>query len=149
MIPSLRANVTAAANASFWRDRGRLDDALVDEPAEDRRVAVVAEPAGVDRRRHEVVAERVHRHQRRHPDRVAEVVAVLAARQRRAGGRLGREEAHLRAAAQDGADERERQPGEVRAAADAADDHVGLLAGHLHLLDRLLPDHGLVQAARG
>ena len=28
---------------------------------------------------------------------------------------------------------------------DAADDHVGILAGQLHLLERFLPDHGLVQ----
>ena len=35
---------------------------------------MVAQPAGVDRRRHEVVAERVHRQQRRHARGVAEVV---------------------------------------------------------------------------
>ncbi len=43
------------------------------------------------------------------------------------------------------AHEREGKAGEVGAAADAADDHVGLLAGELHLQRRLLPDHGLVQ----
>ena len=36
-------------------------------------------------------------------------------------------------------------PAEVRAAAGAADHDVRLLAGHRHLLDRLLPDHRLVQ----
>ena len=34
----------------------RLDDAGLHEPAQRRRVAVVAQPAGVHRRRHEVVA---------------------------------------------------------------------------------------------
>ena len=38
------------------------------------------------------------------------------------------------------------RPGEVRAAADAADHDVGVLARHLHLRRGLLPDHGLVQA---
>ena len=75
------------------RVRPRLDHALLDERADDRRVAVVAQAAGVDRRRHEVVAERVHRHQRGQPDRVAEVVAVGAPGQGRAGGRLGGDEA--------------------------------------------------------
>ena len=36
-------------------------------------------------------------------------------------------------------------PPKFDAAADAADHDVGLLAGHLHLGDRLLPDHGLVK----
>ena len=37
------------------------------------------------------------------------------------------------------------KPGEVGSAADAGDDDVRLLAGHGHLLDRLLADHRLVQ----
>ncbi len=110
---------------------------------------MVAQPAGVDRRRDEVVAERVHRHQRRQADGVAVVVGVDALGQRRARRRLGADEARRRPVAQVAAQPRERQPGEVRAAADAADHDVGLLARHLHLGDRLLADHGLVQAARG
>ena len=42
-------------------------------------------------------------------------------------------------------EEREREPGEVRPAAGAADDDVRRLAGHRHLLDRLLADDGLVE----
>ena len=71
----------------------RLDEPGLDQAAQHRRIAVVAKAAGVDRRRDEVVAERVHRHQRRQPGGVAEVVAVDAAGQRRAGGRLGGDEA--------------------------------------------------------
>ena len=143
MIPSLRANRTAASKVSFWRYARGLDPAGADERAEHRRVAVVAQAARVHRRRDEAVAERVHRHQRRHPDRVAEVVGVDAARERRAGGRLGGDDADVLAA---GAQEREHEAGEVRAAADAADDHVGHPdAGELELGDRLLADHGLVQ----
>ena len=55
-----------------------LYDPVVDELADQRRHAVVAQPAGVNRRRHEVVPERVHLHQRSHLARVAEVVPVLA-----------------------------------------------------------------------
>ena len=40
--------------------------------------------------------------------------------------------------------EREGEAGEVRAAARAADDDVGILARHLHLLERLEADDGLV-----
>ena len=80
---------------------------------------------------------------------VAEVVGVFAARQRRAGRRLDRDDAALAAAAQLQAEEREGDAGEVRAAAGAADDDVGIVARHLELLDRLLADDGLVQHARG
>ena len=87
------------------------------------------------------MAERVHRHQRRHPDRVAVVVAVDAAGQRRARRGLGGDDPRLAAGAQEG----EHEAGEVRAAADAADHHVGDRLRQLELGDRLLPDHGLVQ----
>ena len=99
----------------------------------------------MQRRRDEVVAERVHRHQRGQTDRVAEVVRVDAARERRARGRLSGDVADLVLAAQRPADEREHQPGEVGATSDAADDHVRVGVRELELLHRLLPDHGLVQ----
>ena len=123
----------------------RLDEPLLLEHRHERRHAVVAEPAGMDRLRDEVVAERVHLHQRRHLGRVAEVVAVDALGQRRRRLRLDRDDPRLRAAAQAAADERERQPGEVRATAGAADEDIRLLAGQRHLLDRLLADDGLVE----
>src|ERR671939_541246 len=44
------------------------------------------------------------------------------------------------------AHEREAEPREVRAAADAPHDNVRLIARHLELGDRLLADDGLVQA---
>ena len=76
---------------------------------------------------------------------VAEVVGVDAPGQRRRGLRLGGDHPVVGLAAELAPDERERQPGEVRATAGAADDHVGILACHLHLLERLVPDHRLVQ----
>ena len=109
--------------------------------ADDRRVAVVAEPAGVDGRRHEVVAERVHRQQRRHAGGVAEVVVEAALGERRARRRLDRHEPHVRVL-----DERQGDAAEVRAAAARRDDDVGArLAGQRQLLLRLQADHRLVQ----
>src|SRR5438552_3952260 len=69
-------------------DGPRLDDPLVVELADERRHAVVAEAAGVHGGGHEGVAERVHLHQRREPDGVAEVVDVLPLGEARAGARL-------------------------------------------------------------
>src|SRR5439155_10803517 len=84
------------------------------------------------------------RYARRELARVAEVVAVQAARERRTGGRLAREHVDL-AAGDLLAEERKREPGEIRAAAYAADDDVRERACHLHLRERLLADDRLVQ----
>ena len=115
-------------------------------PQTQRRVAVVAQPAGVHGRRHEVVAERVHRHQRRQPDRVAEVVA----RRRRASA-SGRRPARRRRSASCASPRSTRRrngnvsPPKFEPPPTQPIDDVGLLAGHLHLRDRLLADHRLVQ----
>jgi hypothetical protein len=127
-------------------DRLRLDHPLLDQRGETGRVPVVAQAAGVDGRRDEVVPQRVHRHQRRHADGVPEVVGVDAAGQRGAGGRLGGDEARLFALAQVGPDEGIGDAGEVGPAADAADHYVWVFPRHLHRRDRLLADHRLVQA---
>ena len=50
-----------------------------------------------------------------------------------------------RAAAQPGADERERNAGEVTAAARTTHDDVGIIIRHLELHHRLLANDGLVQ----
>src|SRR6266540_2260461 len=100
--------------------------------------------AAADRRGHEVVSERVHRDERRQLARVAEVVREQTAREGRTGGGLARE--HVDVAARDLLpDEREGEAGEVRAAADAADEDVWKRTGHFHLRQRLLPDDRLVQ----
>ena len=98
MKPSVRANWTAASKHVFWAyARASRKPELV-QVADHRRHAVVAQPAGVDRGRPEVVAKGVHLDHRRHAGRVAEVVAVLALGQARAGRRLDRQEAGLRRA---------------------------------------------------
>ena len=77
------------------RHRDGLDDLHVVQLADERRHAVIAQPARVNPRRHKAVAQRVHLHQRSHHRRVAEVVGVAAPGQGRAGGGLGGEEAGL------------------------------------------------------
>ena len=113
--------------------------------ADHRRHAVIAEAAGVEAGRNEARAKRVHLDERRQVSCVAEIVGVGAAREARAGGRLHGDDAHLLAAAERRADERKRDPREVRAAAGAADDDVRIVARHLELGDRFLPDHRLVE----
>ena len=110
----------------------------------ERRHAVVAQPAGVDRLGDEAVAERVHLQQRRHAGGVAEVVAVLALGQARAGRRLDAADRRVHPPGELLAQEREREPAEVRAAAGAADEQVGRLADLGQLQQRLLADDRLV-----
>jgi hypothetical protein len=122
-----------------------LDDALLREERDEGRHAVVAQPAGMDRRGHEVGAERVHLHEGRHLSGVAEVVGVLPSRDGGGRLRLHGDDPVVVLATKLLPDEWEDQAREVRAAADAADEDVGLLARHLHLLARLQPDDGLVE----
>src|SRR5207248_6418131 len=72
------------------------------------------------------------------------VESIDALRQGRAARWLDGEDAHLLPRRLVG-EEREGEPREIRSAAVAADDHVGILARELHLLLRLLPDDRLVQ----
>ena len=109
-----------------------LHTAAPHQARHDRRVAVVAQPAGMDGRRHELVAEGVHREQRRHARGVAEVVVEGAFGQRRARRRLGSDEPHLVVG-----HERERDATQVRSATAAADDHVrARITGQRELLLR-------------
>jgi hypothetical protein len=132
------------------RHRHRLDQLLVVELGYQRRIAVVAQAAGVDAGRHEVVAQGVHLHQRCVAGGVAEVVGIDALGQARTGGRLDRHQAHLlgarprRLVGQEG----EGGAGEVGAAAAAGEHHVGIIADLLELLLGFQADDGLVQAAR-
>ena len=126
-------------------DGAGLDEAVVQQLRDQRRGAVVAQAAGVDAGRHEVVAERVHLDHRRHPGGVAEVEVVDALGQRRAGGRLDGQQPHLLAGRLVG-EEGEGDAGEVGAAAVAGDDDVRVVAGVLQLLLGLQADDGLVQA---
>src|SRR5581483_11627337 len=93
-------------------------EAVAHELRHERRRTVVAKAAGMDRRRDEVMAERVHRDERRQPAGIAEVVCEEAAGQRRARSRLTREQVDV-PAGELLAEERKREAGEVRAAAEA------------------------------
>src|SRR5436190_7048968 len=86
----------------------------------------------------------MHRYERGQLARVTEVVREEAARQGRAGRRLTGE--HIDLTAGDlFAQERKGEAGEIRASAHAADDYVGEGVCELHLCNRLLTDHRLVE----
>jgi hypothetical protein len=122
-----------------------LDHALVVELADERGHAVIAEPARVHGRGDEGVAERVHLDERREPDRIAEIVDVLPLGQARAGAGLDGHDAQLLLLAGELVrGEGEGEAREVRPAADAAHDDVGLGIRLLELLPGLEADHGLV-----
>src|SRR5271167_1608252 len=87
----------------------------------------------------------MHLYQRRQVPRVPEIIGVFAARQARAGRGLAGDDARLGTATQARADKREGNAGEIASATGAADNDVGIVAGHLELRDRLLADDGLVQ----
>ncbi len=92
-----------------------------------------------------VEPERVHLHQRREVAGVAEIVGVAPSRQGRAGGRLDGDDAHLACGRAFSPKKGKAMPAKLLAAAGAADDDVGIVAGIAKLLHRLLADHGLVQ----
>src|SRR5262249_11778729 len=123
----------------------RLDQAQLVDVRPQRRHALVAQPARVDRVRHELVPEGVHLEQRGGPGGIAEVVGVHAAGERRARGRLDGAQHRVDPARELLPQEREHQTGEVRPAAGAADDEVRGGPGHRELLDRSLADDRLVQ----
>src|SRR5215207_7064456 len=123
----------------------RLDESLVRQRRDYGGVAVITQAPCMYAARHERVSKRVHLHHRGRACGVSEVVRVAALRKRRARGRLDGHDARALTIFQVLADEREGDAAEVRAAPDAAHDHIRVLAGQLHLLERFLPDDGLVQ----
>jgi hypothetical protein len=90
------------------------------------------------------VPEGVHLHQRRHPERVAEVVGIRALGQRRARLRLDRPYDGCHPSRPLLPQERKGEAAEVRAAASAADQDVGGLADHRELDQGFLADDRLV-----
>ncbi len=95
--------------------------------------------------RHKAVSQREHGKKRREPRGVAEshtrtspLVSV--------GHAVGSTATARRFLARElVAKKREGDTAKVRTAADAADDDIGIVAGFLHLILRLEPNHGLVQ----
>ncbi len=106
---------------------------------------MIAQTTGVDARRYEVVAQCVHLEKRRELGRVAIVEGVDALGHRRASRRLDGDAARLLALLDVLTDERECDPGEVGAAADASHHEVGVRVGQFHLRQALLADDGLLK----
>lgn len=132
----------------------RPDQVAHGELADDGSHPVVAEAAGVDAFRDEVVPEGVHRKERGHLDRVTEIIGEGAAGHGRAGGRLDADDVDI-LAVDLVTHEREADPGEIASAPGAADDDVRIITGHGHLLlalqavDRLVHHHVVQDAAEG
>ena len=76
---------------------------------------------------------------------IAEIVNILAAGKRRAGGRFHRDDARVGLAEQLILHERGNQAAEVGAAAGTADHDIRILIEHFHSLLALQTDDGLVQ----
>src|SRR4029450_13173547 len=77
-----------------------LDVVLLAQQRHQRRVAVVAQPTGVDRGRDEVGPQGVHRDERRHTGLIAEVVVEAPLGEGRGGRRLDRDDPDLWGGAQ-------------------------------------------------
>lgn len=107
---------------------------------------MIPQPPRVIWRRYERVPERVAFHQGRHVTCVTEVVCVGPLGQGWTRSRLHGDHTELLLCLcpEFLADEREAHACEVGSAACAAHQHVGVISCHLHLLDGLLTDDGLV-----
>ncbi len=145
MIPSVRANWSAASKIGILGDRHRLDELLVVERADQRRHPVIPEATGVNRRRDERVAQGVHLHQRGGARRVPEVVAVLPLGQTGARRRFHRHDPEVRRLpGQLVLHEGKGEPTEGASAADASHQDVRILPQQLELPLRLQADDGLM-----
>ena len=123
----------------------RLHQSVLHQLRHDHTRAVITQTAGMDRRRLEGMADRVHREQGSQTRLVAEVILELAPRQFRAGSWFRRDEPRLLAILDVVTHERIRDAAEVGTAAEAGDDDIRILARQRHLLLRLQADDGLVQ----
>ena len=91
------------------------------------------------------MTQRVHRNQRRIAREIANVVLEDTAREFRTTLRFNRHNARLLTLAEILTQEGEGNTAKVTTTTDAANHHIGLGVGHLHLQDRLLARDGLVQ----
>ncbi len=106
---------------------------------------MIAQTASVDVRGLEIMAQGIHRQQRRVASLVTEVVAELAASQFRTAVGFCSDELSVLAVEQIVAHEGEGDASEVAASTETANDDVGIFACHLHLLLSLKADDGLVK----
>ena len=135
----------ACVEALELRDIDRFHQLVLEQLRYDHACSVIPQSARMDVGGSEVVPQREHRQQRRIAGFVSEVVAEDSARELRAGVGLGRDVARLSAFLERVAHERERDAAEIRSAAEAADDQVGVFACHFHLFFGLETDDRLVQ----
>ena len=116
----------------------------VDKLAEKRCGTVVPKASGVDPRRNEVVAKRVHLHDWRVADGIAEVEGVNPLGEGWARRRFARNDLGLGATCKVLANEWEGKSCEVAATTDTPVDLVGIFASKVELAKGFLTDDGLV-----
>ena len=105
---------------------------------------MVAQSTRMDGRRHKAVTECVHFDDRSHFCSITIIEGVRSLGDRWGGCWLDRNQTGTLAVLNILAQEGIGDPGEVRAAAHASDDHIGVFPGHVHLFKRLFPDHRLM-----
>ena len=99
----------------------------------------------MNRRRHEVMAERKHLDKRRHPCRVPKVVGIRPTCEAGCGRRFNGNDTSALVVDNILANERECEAGKVAAAADTADQHIRPISiSDLKLFDGLLTNHSLM-----
>ena len=144
-MPSVWANSMAASKVASWGTAMASIRPASYRPHSSGGHAVVAQPAGVDGGGDEVVPQGVHLDNWGHLGGVAVIKGVNTFGQRRRGRGLYRHQAGALAVFQVLAQEGQGNAAKVRAAAHAADHHVWVFTGQVHLLEGFLADHGLVQ----
>lgn len=145
MMPSVRANWVPASKDSNWGDVYGFHQSIFQQLRYNHACAVVAEAAGMDVSRTEVVAECEHGQQRGVAGFVAVVVSEDAACQFGARVRFGGDEAGMSFAGEIVAHKWETDSAKIRAAAEAGDYDVGIFAGLRHLFLGLQADDGLME----
>src|SRR5437867_2459210 len=113
-----------------------------------RRHAVIAQPSGMNARRHKSMSKRVHLQDRRHARGITIVKRILAFRQAWRRHWLDRNHPDLFSIAEFFAKKRKDESREITAAADAADEDIRILARHLELFLRFQSVDGLMQKHR-
>ena len=121
-----------------------VDQAFLVQLADQRRIAVVTQTAGMDSRWHEIVSQGEHLHQRRQASSVSIIVGIHTLGQGRAGSRFDRDQLDI-LASRLVREERECDTTEVGTAAAGSENHVRIIVHQRKLLAGLFTDDGLVQ----
>ena len=145
IMPSARAKVCGCGKCLKLGYVDSVNHAVAAQLADDSSRTMIAETAGMYIGRREIVAEGIHRNKRSITGLIAEIVLQHTACQFRTRRRLCCNKTRGALSRKVMAHEREGYARKVRAAAEASDNNVGILSGHLHLFLSLQADYSLVE----